>query len=1004
MDSSAAEDVPSPAMAKGKRKRDKAEQGEKKTSKRHRSKSKLRTSDAEAAVLPKAEDDETSMALVKTEVEEESDAEEQALVPAAALAATWKISEPMGGRLADVEPILSQDEKYIVLAYETSIQVYSTEDSLLVRRIPIGKPLRNRSKSHSKSSGAPRVSAAVPSLIESQVVWVADDWQVIWKVNWETGDAAIHTKSGSKVSAMQAINPTGSKDQELLLTSENSAKGTSQLVAYATASGRADRYELNSCPGDVHILRATADGCTVVGAMDARLLIAKLRLEKDSTNAFVVSSETYVLEAPDDVCSLDVKLGSKKTTSTPKKPKSKQNSGAAEAGLVLDVVVGTVRGSIYAYNDVLSHLQKSGSIERIQPRQYHWHPRAVHSVKWSLDGEYFISGGTENTLVLWQVDTGRREYLPHLSACVNNIVVSPLGSSYAITLDDNSAMILSTSEMTPTTYISGLQSLVLSGKKKRDKAVRRVWKPVEQITRPLTAAINPKEPTRLYLSVGNGQSAMNTDSTPSASSVQVFDFSTFQSLSKQPLARTNPTENNITPKGYPVTEPWVSHMSFSHQGDWLASVDEWQPPVRDLEPIAEDKHAAESLSQERKEIHLKFWKVGAEGSGQMELISRIDEAHFSTRPESILSLAASPRTSLFSTVGADGKVRLWGPFSQQSSKTPANALVAKGKGAQVATETVEGWTCVQEIPLASNTSITEIEVDSADEPLNFKPSGASTFSDDGSTLFVAYGLPDEVVLYIIDASSGRIRNRVNQLFEGEVRSLQILGSCLIILAGSVVVYDVVEDTIRYNVTFDDPNPNLKLQMTQLAVDKRSKTFALAVPVFYKSDKPSYKKGVVSEVAVFTLEEDRPVLVQAIPNLVISLLAVPGSAGFVAVDSAAHVLAVIQATAMNPLAAPLSDLQLDKVPDNNDQDAMEVDDEDEADSNRMLLQLSGTSDAMDEDNDADDMEDMETHNAILVPEKLTQIFDGAPAFALPPIEDLFYQVSELISSKPVSSSA
>nr|AAB88890.1 sporulation protein [Pyricularia grisea] len=193
-------------------------------------------------------------------------------------------------------------------------------------------------------------------------------------------------------------------------------------------------------------------------------------------------------------------------------------------------------------------------------------------------------------------------------------------------------------------------------------------------------------------------------------------------------------------------------------------------------------------------------------------------------------------------------------------------------------------------------------------------------------------------------------------------------------------------------------------MTQLAVDKRSKTFALAVPVFYKAEKPSYKKGVVSEVAVFTLEDDRPVLVQVIPILVISLVPVPGSAGFVAIDSAAHVLAVIQATAINPLAAPLSDLQLDKVADHDDQDAMEVDDEDESNGNKLLLQLNGNSDAMDEDNDADEMEDMETYNAILVPEKLTQIFDGAPAFALPPIEDLFYQVSELISPKAVPSSA
>jgi NET1-associated nuclear protein 1 (U3 small nucleolar RNA-associated protein 17) len=67
-----------------------------------------------------------------------------------------------------------------------------------------------------------------------------------------------------------------------------------------------------------------------------------------------------------------------------------------------------------------------------------------------------ISGGSENVLVIWQMDTGKKDFLPHLSGSVENIVVSPNGSSYVLHLDDNSAMIISTAEMKPTAYISGI--------------------------------------------------------------------------------------------------------------------------------------------------------------------------------------------------------------------------------------------------------------------------------------------------------------------------------------------------------------------------------------------------------------------------------------------------------------------------------------------------------------------------------------------------------------------
>src|SRR6478609_4538449 len=109
-----------------------------------------------------------------------------------------------------------------------------------------------------------------------------------------------------------------------------------------------------------------------------------------------------------------------------------------------------------------------------------------------------ISGGSENALVLWQLDTGKKDFLPHLAASVENITVSANGSSYAVHLDDNSVMVLSTAEMKPTAYIAGIQSAAINVSTPKDQLVQRVWTTPTHIQRPIPAVINPKDQSRLH--------------------------------------------------------------------------------------------------------------------------------------------------------------------------------------------------------------------------------------------------------------------------------------------------------------------------------------------------------------------------------------------------------------------------------------------------------------------------------------------------------------------------
>lgn len=54
-------------------------------------------------------------------------------------------------------------------------------------------------------------------------------------------------------------------------------------------------------------------------------------------------------------------------------------------------------------------------------------------------------------------------------------------------------------------------------------------------------------------------------------------------------------------------------------------------------------------------------------------------------------------------------------------------------------------------------------------------------------------------------------------------------------------------------------------------------------------------------------------------------------------------------------------------------------------------------------DVDDDEEDDAQVAVIAPQRLTEIFDAAPAFAMPPIEDVFYRVVGLFSQKQSATS-
>ena len=577
-----------------------------------------------------------------------------------------------------------------------------------------------------------------------------------------------------------------------------------------------------------------------------------------------------------------------------------------------------------------------------------------------------ISGGSENTLVIWQMDTARKDYLPHLSGSVENIVVSANGSSYVVHLDDNSTMIISTSEMKPTAYVSGIQSAAVSISAPKDLLVQRTWTAPEQVRRPIPAAIRPTDNSRLHVCVGNGRQATLSGDF-SAPLLQTFDLETFRSVSKQALARTQPTDVNLTNKGNPIDEPLITHMAFSADGEWLASVDTWKPSTRDVNNVTSD--LKEQFIEERREVYLKFWEARQDDE-QIALVSRVNAPHAA---EAVLALASNPVSSCFATIGSDGMVRLWRPKIRSQ-----NGIVVKGQNGR---ETYS-WSCSQVIAVGDGLP-QEGTVDLPVPGQKYEPQGSIAFSEDGSTLFVAFGVIDTGAVYIIDAASGDVVKSLDGLWKGHLKSICTLSPFIVVLSDELRVYDVVSDEMRYGIGM--PKSSNAADLAQLAVDHTSGSFAVTLPA-----------EVGSTIGVFEPEDAEPLLVRNTPQRVISLVSSPNTSGFIALDDAAQVWIVAEGSDPSSLATvqPLEDLHLENVDttENGLKIALADEDEDMASDEEDQAEVEDI-----------EMDDDDVYPSVVQQQHLADIFDAAPAFAAPPIEDMFYKVTGLLATKPLSAS-
>ncbi|KAI9841074.1 MAG: hypothetical protein M1838_003784 [Thelocarpon superellum] len=927
---------------------------------------------------------------------------------ATAGANTWTISEATAGRFIDASPVFSLDERFLLLAQASAVHVYAIQTSSLARTLalPAAASADSAITDHALSRTNPHhlYACTLDGIVHK---W---DWVAGTKLGrWQLASKVVGIVIGTVRSGQTETDVVYAREQDGSKWCISAHKLTSGADASQTESKTIRRSEQ-----PITALKALVGGRILVAASGERLLVG--------TSPEGVASplrETKVLwreiRTSDWITSLDVQLSGRVLDA----PSTKRKPVALELeDPVIDVIVGHFKGPIFVYEDLLhrwigAERDREGFAQLLEPRKHHWHREAVRSLCWSLDGNYVISGGSETVLVLWQLDTRRLQTLPHLSSSIERIVVSPTGASYAIRLADNSAMVISTTELKPTAYIAGIQSYQWTGPHRlqsghiRNLSSSRQSQATASWQRwPMT--ISPLAPNQLLLAAASSAKLPSpTDSAFGAPYLQVFDFYDVRHLHRQALARTNTTNRNTGPDSYPIGEPTVTLIQISADGRWLVSVDEWTPPSHDLDFLTLDGPDLRRWQRQRREVFLKFW-TWDEGKREWILVTRVDAPHgrhpYTTARSRVLDLCAHPSQLSFATGGDDQTVRIW-----KGQKRTRNDLVVRGSDATILTS----WACTHVINLGMS-SLLPVAGDT-DAIGSDKSSVHLASSADGSVLAVVHrdvsSGPGDVVSFI-DPGRGEVTRTRRGLVQGPAIALAFLDRYLVILAEQLVVWNVVEDVVLYSLLLraSPMSTQMRTPLTHLAVDSRHGTFTVALPATApgkgehltqeRAPNESLSK-VYTQVIICDPTNPVPLCAIPLPRAVTALMHAPGTKNFVMVDTEGE-LRIIRPSSgphLPTTKAPVSSAD-GLVPTRPASTVATLDAVDVADAGEESEESDGAARepcrprpaAWAEVHGAmtDDRDDV----PVVRTEQLSEIFDVGPAYAMPPIEDLYDQVMGL----------
>lgn len=726
---------------------------------------------------------------------------------------SWALSRSNGGVFIQQDPILTPDDQHLILATSSEVQVYATKTSLLVRSFVVDRRSDITSCSLSTSDSTKLYASSSSGLLS---MW---DWTSSAKMSQHDTGKGVHQ-----------VLPIHSRQgrEFILVLRRTEGKGESAIV-YAIDPSTKKFTKLQAVLKTTDLLldmKSYAQGSILVACMDDKLLVGESRIGEDGELDLTYAWREVKVNGA--VTSFDAQINPGKSKSTRRVP-------------ILDIAIGLNNGAIVHYEDILFKLigkEKKSSTVEILGSKLHWHRTAVNTVRWSRDRNYIISGGSETVLVIWQLDTNQKQFLPHLSTSILGLAVSDTGSAYALRLGDNSVMVLSTADLLPSSSISGL---ALGDSRQSSLMV-----------------LHPNVPNQLLAAVPAQAIAKGLQQGKSSTILQVYDVESNLQISRQALTRNVTTALNVGPSGQSVREPNVTQIAVSHDGKWLVTLDEWQPNDQDVEMmyIGADNS---TIRGQTTETCLRFWTwVGDDNN--WELVTRIDEPHQSG-PCSVLGVAVNPVRLEVATIGSDASIRIWSPKGRHR-----NGVSVRNQS----NEQLYTWTVSRTIPC-------EHDAYGRTEPAT---SAVLAYSDDGSVLACSWSWPASPVrfVHLVDPDSGKMCISQPDLLPHKGAKIAFSGRYLLCLSQSLTVFDTLTAQSIATMTFDPLFASPQGQnANHLATNSFDGTVAVGIP---RSQKPWATKILVLSIRG---TEAKVIHEASFGGFIKGLLAVKTGPGYLIVD-------------------------------------------------------------------------------------------------------------------------
>lgn len=684
----------------------------------------------------------------------------------------WLLSRSMGGRYLSKDPKFSIDGQYLVTGKAHQLQVLSTEDSLIYATIPAGEST---------------VRAFVPSRISPERIYVGltgPDRIEVWDLEDTKGPLNSEPVSGQVMQV--AVGRSTQEDEEALYVLTSTDAGS-----IISRSGK----QIIKTKTTMTDLCVSGSALVAIGPTTLAVGLVKDGDTSPGLTEWTISSEITAFAVRKHV------------------PIANHKKKAIGSETRLSVALGTATGEVFVYENLLVPETKSAN-PLPAPRILHWHRDAVGSVKWSRDGNYLISGGKETVLLIWQLATGKKQFLPHLGAEIEHITVSPSGTSYALQLADNSVVAISTSELKPIAHFADLQAQIPSTSP-ADGLTQLQLSQARSDRLRLTGLLHPLNRNQLHIVVPPSiDRSANASSFPARPFLQSFDIANGRQLHRQALTRNKVTDLNTGPEGKSIQEPDVHLMQLSSDGSVLATVESWQPPSSDYHFLGPDDRSHQEHTDSNRESYLKFWQWN-ESKRCWAMQSRISNPHPGGNPEDagrVLGLIAHGSVPRFFSLGDDLVIRSWTP------RKPVRASNDKAP---------QEWSSRSQASLPSS----DLTTTSSEQV-----TGSLAISPDSSLLACSI-VPSQASTSTIHLLSTHGLQPIATLppVSGQVHSLSFTSRTLYVLTTEVLtVYDIPSLRPVSSHPVPQPRPHIPLSLRPRSLALSSDLAAIAIPASLSS--------------------------------------------------------------------------------------------------------------------------------------------------------------------------